>query len=80
LTLQFRGALCDTSAVTVIALKERLLALLEKTTTGEVSPQELSFNSAGADTSVKVVLRSVSRVGNGLNVRSLNGYLLLRRH
>ena len=80
LTLQFRGALCDTSAVTVIALKERLLALVEKSTTGEVSPQELSFNSVGADTSVKVVLRSVSRVGNGLNVRSLNGYLLLRRH
>jgi len=72
--------LCDTSAVTVVALKERLLELVEKSTTGEVSPQELSFNSVDADTSVKVVLRSVWRVGNGLNVRSLNGYLLLRRH
>ena len=79
LTLQFRGVSYDTGAVAVISLRDRLSALVEKRKTEELSPQDLSFNAVGADTSVTVVLRSMWIVGDSLEIRSLNGYLLLRR-
>jgi hypothetical protein len=80
LTLQFRGVSYDSGAVTVISLKDRFPALVEKRTTDKLSPEDLSFSAEDADTSAKVVLRSAWVGGDGLNVNSLNGYLLLRRH
>ncbi|MCX6833626.1 MAG: DUF4153 domain-containing protein, partial [candidate division Zixibacteria bacterium] len=80
LTLQFRGVSYDTSAVTVISLKDRFPALVEKRTADKLLPEDLSFSAEETDTSAKVVLRSAWVGGDGLNVNSLNGYLLLRRH
>ncbi|MEW5795073.1 MAG: DUF4153 domain-containing protein [Candidatus Zixiibacteriota bacterium] len=79
LTLQFRGVSYDTSAVTVVSMRERLPELMEKRKSDDPSPQDMTFHSVDVDSSAMVVLKSIWFGGDSLNIRSLNGYLFLRR-